>query len=118
MNYGQLWLELDSTDRNIFLLGLRDGILYSGNNILSDDTSGLKDLSDIKKEMLSVYIFKRYNDFNDNMFVLKDIITSLYKEPANSYIRYIEMIDIAMKRLKGEDIEPLLQKAREEALSN
>ncbi|MCJ7648121.1 MAG: hypothetical protein MUP85_05875 [Candidatus Lokiarchaeota archaeon] len=117
-NWGELWLEMDSLQKDLFLVGVRDGILYVLKNVFSEDSSGLKDLSNTKREMFLDYILKRHTDFNDNRDVLKDIITNLYKEPANSYIEYVKMIDIAMKKLKGEDIESLLRKTREEALQN
>lgn len=40
----------------------------------------------------------------------------LYKDPANTYIKLAPIIEIACQKLKGEDVEPLLQKARKEAL--
>jgi len=45
-------------------------------------------------------------------------MTELYKDPANTYITYFIMIEIAYQKLKGKNIEPLLREARKEALQN
>jgi len=45
-----------------------------------------------------------------------NIITSIYEDPANTYIPACKIILFAYKKLKGEDIEPLLREAREKAL--
>lgn len=48
--------------------------------------------------------------------VISKVMDDLYKDPANLYIYVFAMINIAYHKLKGEDVEPLLQKAREEGL--
>jgi len=116
INWGEFWLDMDSTQKDILFIGAREGILYCILDVLSDDSaSGLSDLSNAKKELFSDYILKKYFDFHKNMGVLNDIITNLYKYPENSYIKLPYMIDIAIKKLKGEPIEKLLEKRRKEA---
>ena len=116
MNWGEFWLEMDSTQKDILFIGVREGMLYSMLDIFSDTSnSGLLDLSDVKKELFFDYTFKRYNEFHKNIDVLIDIVTSLYKYPENSYIKFIYMIDIAIKKLKGESIEKLLEMRRKGA---
>lgn len=46
------------------------------------------------------------------------VMTDLYKDPANTRISISTMIDVAYQKLKGEDIEPLLQEVRKEAFQN
>lgn len=46
------------------------------------------------------------------------ITSELYEDPTNAYIPIANIYFIAFRKLKGKDIEPLLQKAREEVLQN
>lgn len=118
-NWGELWLDMDSAQKTIFFVGIREGMSYFILDILSDTSaSGLSDLSNAKKELFTVYTWKKYDEFHENREVLKDIITNLYKYPENSYIRFPYMIDIAIKKLKGDSIEKLLEKRRKEAYEN
>lgn len=48
--------------------------------------------------------------------VLGNVISDLYEDPANAYIPIEEIYILALRKLKGEDIEPLLREARKEAL--
>ena len=119
LNYGEFWLSIDSADRVIFFMGVREGMLYSTLDIFTDAfASGLSDLSNTKKELFTQYLWKKLSGLQENTLVLFDIITNLYKYPENSYIRFSCMIDIAIKKLKGEPIEKLLEKRRKEAYEN
>ncbi len=79
--------------------------------ILSDEEETWDELREAWNELkdLSTFIEKH------GSATLK-IMDDLYKDPANTYIYTTDIIEIACKKLKGEDIEPLLQKARKEAL--
>jgi len=119
LNYSEFWVSMDSADRVIFFMGVREGMLYSTLDIFTDAfASGLSDLSNTEKEIFSYYLWKKLSGLQENILVLIDIITSLYKYPENSYIRFSCMIDIAIKKLKGEPIEKLLEKRRKEAYEN
>jgi len=101
----------------MFLIGMRDGMLYLVRNICAENASGLTGLTDKQKLMFAEYCWNRHQDFHNNLFVLENVITSLYEDPANTYIDFYELADIAMKKLKGQDIEQLLREARKEALN-
>jgi hypothetical protein len=60
----------------------------------------------IKREVFETTTVKYDSD------VLIPVITSLYKDPANVYIRYDSMIFIGRDKIAGKDIEPLLRNAR------
>jgi hypothetical protein len=47
---------------------------------------------------------------------IRDVITDLYKEPANSYINFNKIVYIARNKLRGELIEDQLRDARRSAL--
>lgn len=118
-NWGEGWLSMDSTQKTILFIGIREGMYYFMLDLLSDtSTSGLSGLSNAKKELFIDYAIKKCNEFENNEEVLFGIITNLYKSPENSYIRFPYMIDIAIKKLQGEPIEKLLEKRRKEAYEN
>jgi hypothetical protein len=48
---------------------------------------------------------------------LIDVITNLYKDPANSYVLFGDMVYIARDSLKGIDITDALLKARKHAIA-
>ncbi len=48
--------------------------------------------------------------------VIGNVISNLYEDPANAYIPIGEIYILALRKLKGEDIGPLLREARKKAL--
>jgi len=116
LNWSEIWLSMDSVDRVILFVGVREGMFYSVLDILTDPS--VSGLSDTQKELLTYYFWEKLSGVQENTLVLTDIITNLYKNPENSYIRFSYMIDIAIKKLKGEPIEKLLEKRRKEAYEN
>jgi len=118
-NWGKSWLDMDSIGRKHFFLGARDGIFCFILNLMSDNsTSGISNLSNSEEELFFDYTYKMYSEFHENMDVLIDIVTSLYKYPENSYIKYPYMMYIAIKKLKGEPIEKFLEEQRKDAYEN
>lgn len=87
LTYGEMWLKLDSTTRKYYLMGIRDGMFYFVLNILSEETSGISKMSEEEKNVFFEYWYKRYQEYHDNLFLLEKIITSLYEDLANHYIR-------------------------------
>jgi hypothetical protein len=60
-----------------------------------------------RRERLRLKTFTFYKNS-----ALLDVMTSLYSDPANTYIGYAYMIYIARDKLAGKDIEALLRNAR------
>ena len=63
------------------------------------------------QELIDLYYFVR-----EHVLAVISVMDDLYKDPANTYIKLAPIIEIACQKLKGEDVELLLQKARKEAL--
>ena len=103
-NYREKWFGMGYEEKISYLAGVRDGILFA--DFILDEFPGL---SDKDRELIADYYYTRYIEFNDNILVLKDIITSLYEDPANSNIISVFMIYVAMKKLPGVDIESMLR---------
>ena len=111
MSAGELWNRLSDSARLYFILGFAGGLTESVNRLallpspLSLRFLGvLREITDLKD-----FIWEHYE-------AVKAVTDNLYKDPANTYITFSPMINITCQKLKGEDIEPLLQKARKEAL--
>ena len=61
-------------------------------------------------------MFDLYEFICGHYEAVQTVMDDLYKDPANTYIQFSSMCEIACQKLKGEDIEPLLRKARKKAL--
>ena len=111
VNWGEFWLDNDSAEKVIFFMGVREGMLYSTLDLFTE----VSILSNTQEELFISIFWKKLSGLQQNLKVLIDVVTSLYKSPENSYIRFSHMIDIANKKLQGESIEKLLEKRRKEA---
>lgn len=126
--FGEFWLKISVGDKGSYIAGFVGGIDLCGLKLFPILTSKTK--SDIKlldfltreeKDVILELIDLRFyfNSLEGDVDGFKNIInivTDLYKDPANTYIPACKMIEFAYKKLKGEDMEPLLREARKEAL--
>jgi hypothetical protein len=107
---GEFWNRLVNLDRNgnkiseiikkTYIKGIGEGIFI---------TSAIIDLSTIDNEgkiFDQVYFILEHNE------EIMRIMDNLYKDPANVNIRLNWMCIIACDKLKGEDVESLIQDAR------
>jgi len=122
-NYGKIWNSWSDYMRSIYTMGLKDGLqdqfsfsfiarlMMEENNVLD---KYFKDSEVIKTEKTRNRTLWDFIMFDDK--AIRNVMTDLYKDPANVYIEFSSMCLIAYHKLKGEDIEPLLQEARKKAL--
>ena len=122
-NYGEIWLKLSDWDRGLYIGGFVGGMDLWSIKILPILASKIKEnlLTYEETEVIQELMdFRNYFDGLaedvDGMRNIVNIVTDLYKDPANTYIPTYKMIEFAYKKLKGEDIEPLLREARKIAL--
>jgi len=108
---GELWnrlVDLDSISghkisslvKTCYIRGIGEGILQ---------TSGLINLSEIDKEGI-VYNYGHF--ILKHIDEIKRIMDDLYKDPANVNIQIGWMCGIATDKLKGKDVEGLIQDYR------
>jgi len=108
---GYTWSnELSATAKIHFLIGFLSGMEECLNK-LTPTILGLSDGGKAWDELVDLSNF-----IDEHGFVILKVIDDLYKDPANMYIILSPIIEIAVQKLKGKDIETLLQKAREEGL--
>jgi hypothetical protein len=100
-DYGKQWNAWSSDRRLIFVEGFVEGQSATFFALFNDLPPG-------RREQLRLERFTFYKSD-----VLSSVMTSLYADPGNTYIRYGSMVYIARDRLNGKDIEPVLRRARE-----
>ncbi len=122
-NYGKIWNSWSDYIRSIYIMGLKDGLqkqvtlpFIAQLKIEEKDVFDkfLKDSEVVKTEEKRNRILWDFIMFDDE--AIRNVMTDLYKDPANTYISFYDMGGIAYRKLKGESIELLLRELREEAL--
>jgi len=121
INFGELWLESSYDVKFTFTVGYMAGMNLWFIKLLPILTSKLEEGLLDSKERETVWKLIEIRSYFDSLDVdgfknIINIVTDLYEDPANTYIPTYEMIEFAYQKLKGEDIEPLLQEARKKAL--
>ncbi len=121
---GEFWNTSSVEGKALFVLGFQQGIamcLFK----LNPKITGILNKIEVWDEHCNE-LSEAWDELRDfDIFIGKDkqgiatlkVMDDLYKDPANTFIYNTDMIYIAYQKLKGDDIEALLQKAREEALS-
>ena len=106
--YGEAWLALASEAKFMFLEGYSEGVIQG----IADAHKVItrKDGMDMKVFQKAVNLHNPY--YNTDEKVLIDVMTELYKDPANVYIQYDQMIWVAKHKLDGHTIEAELTNAR------
>jgi hypothetical protein len=100
VNYGREWKSLSDASRSLYLEGFMDGFSATYRAVFND-------LSGERRESLrleTAVLFERD--------AIRDVMKSLYSDPANTYIRYNSMVYIARDKLGGKDIDKTLRDAR------
>ena len=100
-NFGVRWRTWTDTARLAYVDGLRDGT--SGTYLVVTN-----DLSATRREAVRTQVFTFFPERE-----LVDVMTDLYSDPANVFIRSGEMVLIARDKLSGRDVEPRLRQARQ-----
>ena len=101
VNYGREWNAWSNGSRSIYLEGFVDG--QSHTYLLLQN-----DLPAERREPLRLQTFTFYESS-----ALRDVMTSLYSDPANTYVSYDSMVYIARDKLGGKDVEAALRNARQ-----
>ena len=122
-NYGKIWNSWSDYTRSIYIMGLKDGLqdqIYFSfiSRLIIEEKNVfdkyLKDSEVVKTEEARNKTLSDFIRFDDE--VIRNVMTDLYEDPANTYISFYDMGGIAYRKLKGESIESLLRESREEAL--
>jgi hypothetical protein len=101
VNYGREWNAWSNGSPSIYLEGFVDG--QSHTYLLLQN-----DVPAERREPLRLQTFTFYDHT-----VIRDVMTSLYADPANTYVGFDRMVYIARDKLAGKDIEATLRDARQ-----
>jgi len=122
-DYREMWNSWSDYMRGIYIMGLKDGIQHQSTlHFIDQLVIEEKNVFDkYSKDSEVVETEKKINRVLWDFLLLedksiRDVATDLYQDPANTYVSFYNMLGIAFRKLKGEDIESLLQKVREEEL--
>lgn len=113
-NYGQRWKSWSVGTRNVYLEGFQDGSNHAywtaGDQWLAHgDFLKNPALQKVKKVSGNVHFFVELS-------VIRDVMTGLYEDPANTFIKWETVLYLARDKLMGEDISERLIKARKFAI--
>ena len=110
---GEAWNMFSVTTKRAFMIGFQGGIAMSFSKV---DPIVVGCSADSVEMKVWVELVNLFNFINEHVDAILKVMDDLYKDPANTYIIANSIIEIACQKLKGEDIEPLLQEARKKAL--
>jgi hypothetical protein len=99
-NHGREWNSWSNEFRSIYLAGFIDGGGSTFREVLTD-------LPPERREPLRLQTATLFE-----ADAIRDVMTSLYSDPANTYIPYDSMVYIARDKLSGKDIEQTVRNRR------
>jgi len=115
-NYAEVWNGWNNNTRYVYLWGFLDG---------GDATYGIAGEYWLNEgdwfkepELPKVKIVREKTHLFFELEVIREVITELYKDPANSYISFTKIVYISRDKIKGDDIEESIRLARKEANEN
>jgi hypothetical protein len=114
MSPGEIWNVLTGMEKTSYQRGFRDGIVECLNKLvplIRDKDIGLHS---IRLDITISELYDLYDFIWEHGEAIENVMDDLYKDPANTYIQWPSMCEIAYQKLKGEDVEQLLKKARKE----
>jgi hypothetical protein len=119
-SWGKAWNSISYLEKQFYLVGMTDGLIMCISDFYISTGSYIVELEDYEERMILTASMARSNDLlgliTSNSEAIINIMNDLYEDPANIYIIYRDIFILSCRKLKGEDIESLLQKARKKAL--
>lgn len=139
-NFREYWNSWTDYERIIYLLGIRDGLLEqptANPNSLLVNFDSYCDNTDPQSPPKGLYLYRYPEEvrevIQDESFkawkiiiafgspkipleTIRDVMTDLYKDPANSFISFSDISFLAFWKLKGKSIESVLIELRKEVL--
>ena len=115
-DFGKIWTAWGKEGKTAYIWGFNHGkkhaLIIVGNEIFLSHNRGDK-VPETFYENIRVNIATLYDT---NKII--DVITNLYKDPANSYIWFKDMVYIARDSLSGKDVSNAILEARKGAIAN
>ena len=113
-NYGRYWKDLPEAARNTYVIGFRDGgsnaFLVASIEWLPPEesltTAGSPRRERVRKKTMTMFTSD----------ILVPVMNEIYKDPANAFIGFKEVLFLARDKLLGEDVNSAIIEARKKAI--
>ena len=118
LSWGEFWNKCPDFYKLGFIHGVEVGMLICSEKVYPMWIRMAKENLMTQEETKRKEEIEEFIDYfasKDNTEKIARVMDDLYKDPANTEIYIYVMTEIAYQKLKGEDIEPLLQEARKRA---
>ena len=123
---GEFWNSLDDKNKEVYIWGIREGIVMCIEQITerflvpaSKNKENIAIIEAILEDYYQFVMLFRADDYETTLNLLKtvvNIVSNLYKDPANTYVNISDMCFLASRKLRGEPIDSLLGELRKKAL--
>jgi hypothetical protein len=115
-DYANIWRTWGKDGQAAYIWGFIDGGGHAMQTVMGEIIASDKRSGKIPKQFYENIRIKTATLYDENKII--DIISSLYKDPANSYIWFQDMVYIARDSLNGKDVTKAILEARKSALAN
>jgi hypothetical protein len=115
-DYGKIWRAWGKDGQTAYIWGFIDGQSYTFLTVMSEIIASDKKGDKVPKSFDKNIRLKTAILYDENKII--DIITNLYKDPANSYVWFQDMVYIARDSLSGKDVTKAILEARKAAIAN
>ena len=115
-DYAKIWKAWGKAGQNAYIWGLIDGGDHARRAIMSEITASGKRGDKVPKAFYENIRLQTATLYDETKII--DVITNLYKDPANSYVWFQDMVYIARYSLSGKDVTQTLLEARKAAIAN
>mgnify|MGYP001080392219 CR=1 FL=1 len=123
---GEFWNSMDDNNKEVYIWGIREGIVMCMEQITerflvpaSKNKENTAIIEAILEDYYQFVMLFRADDYETTLNLLKtvvNIVSDLYKDPANTYVNISDMCFLASRKLRGEPIDSLLGELRKKAL--
>jgi len=112
-NYAELWRSWTIVAREAYITGVVDGIaeayIVTITTVAPDKFLKTPAPTEVKKTTDKLFV--RYT--RDQ---IRDVMTDLYKDPANAFISTLDMFFLSRDKIEGKDVGKGLMEARKKAI--
>jgi hypothetical protein len=115
-DYGKIWTAWGKNGQTAYIWGFIDGGGYAMQTVMSEIIASDKRSGKVPETFYENIRVKTATLYDENKII--DIITNLYKDPANSNILFQDMVYIARDSLSGKDVTSAILEARKSAITN
>lgn len=115
-DYSKIWTAWGKDGQTAYIWGFIDGGGYALQTVMSEIIASDKKGGKVPKSFYENIRLKTATLYDENKII--DVITNLYKDPANSYIWFNDMLYIARDSLSGKDVSKAILEARKAAIAN